>query len=311
MSDAPHEALRRACSRHTADVVALSGGLDSTIIARLARRRPDSGIAVISRDFVSTDLTYCQLAARALGMELRMQSPDPAELLGGAAETARILGNFNDIEIRNSVVMYVAIKAAAEAGDTSILTGDGADELFAGYDFLLKLEPQELDPELRRLRHIMHFTSQDIGRRFGVRVVSPFLDPEVVASAADIPAEMMVGCHDGRRMGKMVLRRRYINSIPRQIVWRPKSPMQDGAGASGLTGLLEALLTDESFRLRSSEIRDRDGVKIRTKEALFYYQAYRESHDPPEPHPDGCPYCHAHIRKGSKFCRMCGAFPVG
>ena len=55
-------------------------------------------------------------------------------------ETIKILKVFNDIEIRNSIVMYLSYTKSKKCeGHTSIITGDGADELFAGYNFFLKM----------------------------------------------------------------------------------------------------------------------------------------------------------------------------
>ena len=305
--------LEDACSRCRADTIAISGGLDSTIIAYLMRERFPKGITVIAKNFVATDLTYCQLAASRLGIDLRIVRPDPVELLLGVSETIRILGNFNDLEIRNSVVMYLAIKAAKRAGITRMITGDGADELFAGYDFLIRKRQSQLSDELARLRSIMHFTSQDIGKELGVEIESPFLHPELVSVAATLPTGLLVGQHDGRRTGKMVLRKLFSGKIPHQVAWRSKSPMQDGAGTAGLVSLLDSLVTNETFRDRTQAILATDGVHIRTKESLFYYEEYRKYFDPPKPGSEKesrCQYCKSPLSKESAFCRMCGVYPA-
>ncbi len=57
------------------------------------------------------------------------------EIITAIDETIKILQIFNNIEIRNSVVMYLALNSIRKEGHTSIITGDGADELFAGYNF--------------------------------------------------------------------------------------------------------------------------------------------------------------------------------
>ena len=98
----------------------------------------------------------------------------------------------------------------------------------------------------------------------------------------------------------------------RVIVRRPKAPMQDGAGTAGLKDLLESLITDEVFAERAGEILGRDGIRIRTKESLHYYEQYLRHFGPPEPARGGrtCPDCHCALRPGLRSCRMCGAFPV-
>ena len=304
-------ALKRACESCTSDLIALSGGLDSTIIAHLRGGSRPGAVTVIARDFVSTDLTYCQMAARHAGLPLSIHGVETAEILEGVEETVRILGNFNDIEIRNSVVMYMAMRWARDNGRRSITTGDGADELFAGYGFLRDMSGTDLEAEVGRICSAMHFPAQEIGRALGVGVESPFLDGAVVERAGQIPAGRKVGEAGGRRHGKLVLRRTFDGLIPSQIAWREKSPMQDGAGTAGLTGMFEAVVGRESFEEKRRAVRERDGVTIRSRESMHYYEIFRRLFGPPADAGarDPCPYC-GHDSGGSRFCRMCGAFPI-
>lgn len=305
-----YQAITEACADTTSRTLALSGGLDSTIIAYMIRGRRPAAITVAASDFAAPDLEHARLVSKSMDMPLSVVRPAAGQLLKGAAETVRILGNFNDIEIRNSLVVYLAIKKAGEDGARSIITGDGADELFAGYDFMLR--SADLGAELRRLRRIMHYTSHQIGRSLGVEVESPFLDGRVMDAALGIPPSEMIGRRNGRRMGKMVLRRLFEGVLPEGAAWRPKSPMQDGAGTSAIAGLLDSATSDERFKSESVRIMREDGVRIRTRESLYYYNCYRKCFGAPAPGPDGgrnCPYCR-HAVNSSRFCRMCGAFPI-
>lgn len=239
--------------------------------------------------------------------------PTIEELLNSINETIKILKNFNDIEIRNSIIMYLTLKTAKEEGDSKIISGDGADELFAGYSFFLKKNNIELQNDLLRIWDIMHFPSKKIGDALGVTVETPFLNDEVINLAKKIPINFKVNEFKGKKYGKWVLRKAYEEKLPKNIVWREKSPMQDGAGTAALTHLFDAVISDEVFEKKTKQIEKSDNVKLRTKESLHYYEVYRKYYEPPEKihsSKNKCPYCRYEIKQGSKFCRMCGSFPI-
>lgn len=298
-----------SCNQCTSNTIALSGGLDSTILAYMLRNKRPHGVTVIADDFTATDLTYCQIVSKKFNMSHYITSTKTTDILDAIKETIKILGNFNDIEIRNNVVIYLAIKWAKENNINGIITGDGADELFAGYYFLQK-NPDNLKKELERIHSIMHFPSQIIAKNLKVTIESPFLNEKIIEFAKNIPTELLLQKKDGKIYGKWILRKTFEKFIPSQIAWRAKSPMQDGAGTSGLTSMFNSIITDENFNQQKNDIFEKDGVKIRTKESLHYYTTYRKMYKIPTTKTHtACPYCKYDISK-SRFCRMCGAFPV-
>ena len=307
------ELLKNSIQKCKASTIALSGGLDSTILAYFLQNKKANALAVISKDFVSTDLTYCQTASKEFKIPITIKSVPTEELLTGIENTIRILKNFNDIEIRNSLVMYHVLQAAKESNVSFLITGDGADELFAGYSFFLKEDEKKLQSDLKRIRKIMHFPTDIIAKDFGITVESPFLDKEIIEFSKRIPVNLKVNLHNGKKIGKWILRKTFEDKIPKSIVWRDKSPMQDGAGTSSLTNLFNSLISDKEFDKRKKEINEKDDVIIRTKESLHYYEIYRTNYEPPyklHSSESSCPYCKNAIDKETKFCRMCGSFPI-
>ena len=306
-----HNILDESCKECTSNLISLSGGLDSSIIASLLKERKPKTLAVIAEDFVSTDLTYCQMISKELDLPLTILYVKTEEILEAVEETIKILKNFNDIEIRNNVVMYLAIKWAKDNGEKSIITGDGADELFAGYSFLLSKSEEELEKELKRIGSIMHFPTQRIGKSLGITIESPFLNEKVKKLAGEIPVNLKVKEENGKRYGKWILRKTFEKNIPQQITWREKSPMQDGSGTTGLTNLFESIIGEESFVEKKLTVEKTDNVVIRSRESMHYYEIYKKLYGSPidSKSEEICPYCKHYVGK-SKFCRMCGAFPI-
>lgn len=301
------EAVNDCSSQH----LALSGGLDSTILAYLLKEKKPNCIAIISQDHTANDLTYCQLAAQRFDLDLAIKMYDISQIIDGIEQTIKILKNFNDIEIRNNVVPYLAISEVKDQGFDGIITGDGADELFAGYNFLLNKTIPDLESDLKRIAKIMHFPSQKIGKALGIKVESPFCSDSVKEFARNTPAIEMIGIHDGRKFGKFILRQAFEDRIPNQIVWRQKSPMQEGAGTQGLTGFFDGMIPDEMFLEKIKKIKQADNVIIRSKESLHYYEIFKKYHKINTTKSDrSCPDCHYMIEENSRFCRMCGRFPI-
>ncbi len=303
--------LQDACEKCDSDWIALSGGLDSSIIANLMKKEKTHAMTIITKDFVGTDLTYAQIMAKYVGIPLSLMHIDLEEVLEAINETVKILGNFNDIEIRNSVVPYIYLKSLKDDGINSVITGDGADEVFAGYNFLLKKNEDELVSELSRIKKIMHFPSKEIGESLNMKVEMPFLDNEVIDFSENIPISEKINTKDGKRFGKWILRKSFENEIPDSIVWREKSPMQDGSGTANLTNLFNSIITDKIFTQKKTRILEEDGVYIRTKESLHYYECFRKSNSVKKSDSDNrCPDCNYKIEPNSRFCRMCGKFPI-
>jgi len=305
--------LKNATINCRSECISLSGGLDSSILAYYLKGKKITSIAVIAKDFVATDLTYCQMIAKNFDFTLYLKTVTTEELLKGIEETIKILKIFNDIEIRNAIVMYIALNVAKEKGLTGIITGDGADELFAGYNFLLRKKDEDAQKDLERIWKVMHFPTEKIGSALGVNVESPFLDDKVRKFAEKLPISMKIRDEGGKKYGKWILRKTFEQKIPKSIVWRDKSPMQDGAGTSGLVTMFDSLISDEMFNIKTKEIQSSDKVKIRTKESLHYYTIYRKYYAPPytlHALPRKCPFCQYSIDENSKFCRMCGSYPV-
>jgi len=304
--------LEKSLIDSDANWVAFSGGLDSSIVAKMQSKKNINGMTIITKDFVGTDLAYSQITAKHLGINLKLKYAEISDMLNAIAETVKILKNFNDIEIRNSIVSYLYLSELKENNVSTVITGDGADEIFAGYNFLIQKDPAEIKNELKRMKEIMHFSSQKIANELGMSIEMPFIDENIIKMAETLPIDSMVNKKNGVTFGKWILRKAFENDLPSNVIWRHKTPMQDGSGTVALTKLFESIITDEIFMEKSKKIKNEDGVNIRTKESLHYYETYRKEFELPDSK-NGinlCSDCNSEIVNDSKFCRMCGKFPL-
>ena len=304
--------LEKITMQCDANWIAFSGGLDSSILAQIKKEQDLNAITIITKDFIGTDLSYSQIIGKYFAIPLELKYVNIEELLDAIKGTIKILRNFNDIEIRNAIVSYLYLNALKEKNVTKVITGDGADEIFAGYNFLVKKDHVELQSELKRIKKIMHFTSQKIANELGISVQMPFIDESVIKLAEELPTNLLINQNNGTKFGKWILRKAFETDIPSNVIWREKTPMQDGSGTSGLTKMFDSIITDNTFEEKIKKIKSEEDVTIRTKESLHYYELYKEHFKIPECR-DGknlCSDCNTEVASDSKFCRMCGKFPL-
>ena len=295
------------------DSLALSGGLDSSILASCIDDKKIRAFTLIAKDFSSTDLVYAQLVAKTNNLQLDVIGVNAEDLLSAIEQTIQILKVFNPIEIRNNVVMFLTMKTAKDCGYKSIMTGDGADELFAGYNFFKRLKGKDLDIDLERIWNVMHYPSRSIAKSIGISLCTPFLDEKVSEYAKKIPSDLKIRDENGIKYGKWILRKAFENSLPNSIVWREKAAMQDGSGTSGLTSFFDAMIHDTVFLEKSKLYTKKEKVNLSSKESLYYYEIYRKYFDMPftlGKSDTTCPNCSYSIPRSSHFCRMCGSYPI-
>lgn len=307
------ELLTKSVLDHNSDCIALSGGLDSSILASCIKDKKTVALGMVAKDFPSPDLVHAQLVAKSCGLKLAVITVPVDDLLSAAEDVIKILQVFNPIEIRNNIVVYLTMKFAKESGFSSIMTGDGADELFAGYNFFKRLSGQELQKDLARIWNVMHFPSRAISQSLGIVLHTPFLDDAMSEYAKKIPVDLKIRGENGTKYGKWILRKSFENDLPGSIVWREKSAMQDGSGTSGLTSFLDGIISDSYYIEKSKHYEEKDRVKILSKESLYYYEMYRKYFGAPytlEASDLKCPNCNYSLKQGSHFCRMCGSYPI-
>ena len=115
----------------------------------------------------------------------------------------------------------------------------------------------------------------------------PFLDSGVKAFATtEIPFEFLVGKNETSGMeevfGKFILRKAFEDSLPPEIVWRTKTPIEFGSGTTYLPKIYSGKISSEEFDEKKKMFLERDRVRLRDPEQLHYYEIYRKSLGPPD-----------------------------
>ncbi len=300
------ELLSDAVARNDADALLLSGGLDTSIIATLTAKRNKKAITVSMTGSHAADLGYAKKIAQRFHYEHHPISITEDEALEKLPEVIRAVKTF-DPALPNDLVIYVALKEAKKLGIESVMTGDGADELFAGYFFMHELPNDELNTYIRTISRTMHFSSNTLGTFLGVRIKQPYLDKELVDFALDVKSSLKIRAVEGRIYGKWILRKAFENKLG-AVAWRAKEPIEFGSGATNLRAVIRRKISDATFAAKKREF----GMEFMNKEHLFFYEIYKEvvGEVPEAKGEKVCPLCKAELP--GLHCNICGfSYPIG
>ena len=302
--------LKQVTSRHLHLPLLLSGGLDSTIICSLIEPKLT---VVVSFGDQSEDLIHSRTVAQAYSNSHLEINIDFHKFKSLAANVVRILKTFDPIEVRNSTVLFAGIIEVKNMGYSDLVTGDGADELFAGYKYLVRYysEPRVLEGVLRDLWEKMTFASKDIGTALGVNIYTPFLEEPFISFARSLDCRDKIGEKCGEKWGKYILRTTFESKLG-DLVWRKKMALEHGSKLSSVSSVIDKIMSNKVFELNKKQGLE-DKVVLTTKEQVYYYWLYRSFFPPPNVDSTSstrCPYCRGDIAKSARYCQICGSFPV-
>ncbi|MCQ8894209.1 MAG: asparagine synthase C-terminal domain-containing protein [Methanolinea sp.] len=203
-------------------IVALSGGVDSALVAAIARLP-----CIVAGFEGSSDLAGGTEVARLLGLDCTQVIVTPSDLEDAVARVLCLIPEKNPLDLSIALCWHFIARSAREAGYDRVLSGQGADELFGGYsrylgggdtDALLAADFARLPGQVAR--------DQAVTGAEGLLLSYPYLDARVIAAAAAIPAGEKVS--GGVR--KRALREVAGKFLPPGIAGREKKAMQYGSG---------------------------------------------------------------------------------
>ena len=267
-------------NRLMADVpvgVFLSGGLDSSLISALAAlyKNPLDSFSVGTVD--SPDRAFAWQVAEFLRTRHHEYVYAVEEAIDALPEVIHYLESFDCALVRSATPNFFLASLASRHVKVA-LSGEGADELFAGYDYLKDLPPDALQDELLHITQSLHNTNLQrcdrMSMAHGLEVRVPFLDLKVVSIAFRTPVHLKLRLP--QRIEKWILRKVAEEILPGSIVWRKKAKFAIGCGLSDqLARFAEKEIGDRAFA-REREIGN--GVFLRSKEELLYYRIFREQY---------------------------------
>lgn len=159
----------------------VSGGLDSSLVTAIALQKPSPYRYPISINFSPqpvVDEEYGKMLEKFLGFRFEWVEISDST----ARQTLEELVRYIDEPLENPIHVgtYLMARRAHELGIKSVLTGDGSDEFFLGYERITKwLDGSSADPGSDYLRLLSTLTPQEAAQIYRPDVLSlvkPMID---------------------------------------------------------------------------------------------------------------------------------------
>jgi asparagine synthase (glutamine-hydrolysing) len=193
--------------------------------------RSDEGVVALSGGAVgvagSHDLMHAKQVAEEFGLILHQVLIDPASIEEALARVLAVIPKKDPVNASIATTLYFVSQWAGQHGETRILAGQGADELFGGYSRYLQTVTlaQDLEKDFLALPRQLA-RDQAVAGLHDAYFSLPYMDQRVVVAARSIPAEMLVQDKVRKRPLRAVAKRH----MPAEIAQYEKKAMQYGSG---------------------------------------------------------------------------------
>ncbi|HEX2742419.1 MAG TPA: asparagine synthase-related protein, partial [Rubrobacter sp.] len=259
--------------------VFLSGGLDSSLVAAIAARWYQKRGEKLKTFAVGLEDSPDLIAARAVAEYLDTEHHESVytaeDALSALPKVVRTIESFDPSLVRSAVPNYILAEFTAKHVKV-VLTGEGADEIFAGYEYLEDFRKEEdLHAELVRTIEGLHDLNLQRADRVtmahGLEARVPFLELDMISLGLSLPAGWKLA-GEGQDE-KRLLRQAFDGWLPDDFLWRKKAQFGDGSGAASvLKQRMEESVTEEEFERERHEVEP----PLRTREEVAYYRIFAE-----------------------------------
>jgi len=279
-SDTLIESMRKRVSDFKRIGIVFSGGIDSVIVAYLAKQMAPEVVCYTSGIKDSSDILNSLDIAEKLDLKLEVEQMTEFDVENTIPKIINIIEDDNMGQVEVAIPIYGAVKLAHEQGIRVMLTGQGADELFGGYSWYSKIVKKHgyekiqgyLIEDIKLLYKETLEREDKITMSQSIELREPFLDTNLIDTVLRIDPRLNIQNNGNNydNLGKRVHRKLAEKlGIPKEIAYRIKEAAQHG---SGIHNTLNALAIKNGFT--ESKVDSSYLDKLKNRELIGSSQRY-------------------------------------
>jgi len=230
--------------------ILFSGGIDSSTITLICKKLNLNFICYSIGLENSKDLEYAKKIADSININLKTKTIKLEEVEKLLKKTIKITKKKDVVNAGVGCVVYAALDLAKKDNNNFILTGMGADELFAGYARFEKVKDIKKEC-ISSIKNIYNDMERDflVADEMKAKIITPFMDEDIIKAAMQIPSEYKIK----NNVRKYILREIALDlGLQNEFAFRKKTAAQYG---SGINKAISRLTKKNNFKYKKDYLK--------------------------------------------------------
>ncbi len=212
--------------------IAFSGGVDSSLLAAIY------DVPLVSVTANPKEKEWIEKAAGKLGKDVDVFVFGEEEIVEALSVVVPTIETTDPVQVSIAVPIYFTLKRAQEMGFNSVIFGQGADELFGGYNRYQNMDIEQLKNSL--IQDIKNVGRHDLSRdtkmayKLKMEAIHPYLYWDIIRAAIKIPPEQKVRSTEDGVIRKYALRELASQYLPQEVAFKDKKSVQYSTKTTGI-----------------------------------------------------------------------------